>query len=138
MHISCGRKVYFHANYMTQPLVCLVIADVLEGLPIPRMCDHDHEIPPWSAKNVDSVQSIFSFYKKYLHNDGAILVFQPLESRRLLMSYLKSICLEVIFFQTCYNGIMLTRPILPSQKIIYSLSHLQLYFSSIISISYHT
>lgn len=98
MQISQGRKVYFHGNHVTQPSVDLVIADIPEGLPVPGLSDPDHTIPPWNAKNLDSIQSIFSFCKKYLHDDGALLVFQPLESRKLLMPYLKSASLEFLCF----------------------------------------
>ena len=128
MQISQGRKVYFHGNHVTQPSVDLVIADIPEGLPVPGLSDPDHTIPPWNAKNLDSIQFIFSFCKKYLHDDGALLVFQPLESRKLLMPYLKSASLEISLFWTCYNGMMLTHPILPNQKVIYSFSHLTSYF----------
>jgi hypothetical protein len=125
VQISRGRKVYFHGKHVIQPSVDLVIADMPEGLPVPGLCDPDHVIPLWNAKNVDSIQSVFSFCKKYLHDDGALLVFQPLESRKLLMPYLKSASLEISLFWTCYNGMMLTHPILPNQKVIYLLSHIQ-------------
>lgn len=137
MQISRVRKIYFHENHVSQPLVDLVIADIPEGLPVPRLCDHDHVIPFWNAKNVDSMQSIFSFCNKYLHDDGALLVFQPFESRKLLMPYLKGLSQNSLLW-ICYNGMILTHPILPNQKIIYSLSHLQSYFFFIIFISYHT
>ena len=138
MQISRGREVYFHGNRMSQPSVDLVIADIHEGLPVPGLCNPNYVIPPWNTKNVDSIQPIFSFCKKYLHDDGALLVFQPLESRKLLMPYLKSACLEISLFWTCYNGMMLTHPILPNHKVIYSLSYLQSHFFSIICVSNHT
>ena len=51
MQISCGRKVYFHRNHMTQPLVDLVIVGIPEGLPVHGLCDLDHVVPPWNARN---------------------------------------------------------------------------------------
>ena len=59
MHISRGRKVYFHGNHMTKPSVDLLIADIPEGLPVPGLYDPNHVISSWNIKNVDFIQSIF-------------------------------------------------------------------------------
>jgi len=137
VQISRGREVYFHGNPVTQPSVDLVIADIPEGLPVPGLCTPDHVIPPWNAKNVEGIQSIFSFCKKYLHDDGALLVFQPLESRKLLMPFLKSACLEISLFWTCYNGMMLTHPLFPKHKVIHLL-YIFIHIPSLLfCVSYH-
>jgi predicted transcriptional regulator len=55
----------------------LVIADILEGLQVPRISTSPFSIPSWNAKSDKFMLVLFSFCMQYLHDDGVLLIFHP-------------------------------------------------------------
>lgn len=116
--ISQGRQVWFNGIPSSRPSVDLVVADLPKGLPGPGLSGHADAIPSWNEKSATFTNSVFFFCKKFLHDDGALLVFQPLESRRDLLGYMKAANLEIAFFWTCYNTMVLSHPLFPGHKVL--------------------
>lgn len=129
MQISEGREVWFNGLKSNSPSVDLVIADLPEGLPVPGISNPVDSIPSWNSRHValntmndPFVSSIFSFCHKYLHDDGALIILQPLDSRRVFEGYLKNANLKVAFHWICFNKLMLQHPLYKDHKVCSSLN----------------
>ncbi len=56
----------------------LIIADVPDNLPVPRISNPSTSVPDWNKADVDDfVETIFAYSVQHLSDDGAILIFLP-------------------------------------------------------------
>jgi hypothetical protein len=52
----------------------LIIADILENLPVPSVSNPPSVVPHWNSRDPEYVVFIFEFASHYLQNDGALLL----------------------------------------------------------------
>jgi hypothetical protein len=52
----------------------LIIADILENLPVLSASNPPSVVPPWNSQDPEYVVSIFEFSSYYLQNDGVLLL----------------------------------------------------------------
>ena len=89
-----GRLSYLKCVEGEHPTVQLVIADMLEDLPIPRINEH---LPMWNSYTTFSkfLVAIFRFLESHLDDDGALLLIHPIGLQSHLGSHLKRANMKV-------------------------------------------
>lgn len=56
----------------------LIVADVPDNLPVPRISSPSDFVPAWNQCNIDDfVETLFAYAVQHLSDDGAILLFLP-------------------------------------------------------------
>ena len=58
----------------------LVIADIPENLPVPNVSDPAYSVPSWNALDPDFLGELFDFADEIIHDDGALLLFHPVDN----------------------------------------------------------
>lgn len=62
----------------SEACIDLLIANVLDNLPVPRISKPSSRVPEWNQADVDDfVETLFAFAVQHLSDDGAILLFLP-------------------------------------------------------------
>jgi hypothetical protein len=62
----------------SSPCFDLIVADILDGLPVLNVSESPSHVPAWNLLNEEEmIEPIFKFASEYVHDDGAILLFHP-------------------------------------------------------------
>lgn len=78
--LQVGKIKYRKLGGVVDSDACLdlLIADVPDNLPVPRISNPSSTVPPWNVADVDDfVETLFAFAVQHLSDDGAILLFLP-------------------------------------------------------------
>ena len=92
--VNGGRLLYLNDIEGEHPTVQLMIANMPEGLPIPRINEH---LPMWNSYTTFSkfLAAMFEFLESHLDNDGALLLIHPIGLKSHLRSHLKKANMKV-------------------------------------------
>ena len=95
IRMANGRRLlYLNGIEGEHPTVQLMIANMPEGLPVPRIKEH---LPIWNSYTIFSkfLVAIFEFSECHLDDDGALLLIHPIGLQSHLYSHLKRANMKV-------------------------------------------
>ena len=113
VQVGANRTFYFKGVTKATPAVNLIIADIPEGLPVPRISTPSSFIPSWNTKSDKFLLVFFSFCMQYLHDDGVLLIFHPEDPKwtKKLSTYFFNYNFKVGYGPwTCVNPLRVANP----------------------------
>jgi hypothetical protein len=120
LHFNCGavqvgssRQFYFDGEIQPRPGTDLIIAEYPDGLSVPGVSSPSSQIPKWNAHVDGFLRIIVGFAGKYLHDDGALLLFYPdnPKVKKELFSFFKLNKLKMKVEWTIVNTLHLRQPL---------------------------
>jgi hypothetical protein len=61
-------------------MVDLVISNIAENLSVPNVSDPAHSVLSWNTLDLDFLGEFFNFADEIIHDDGALLLFHPVDN----------------------------------------------------------
>ena len=89
---SKRKTRHYKGSPEDHPCLDLILADILEGHPVPGISNPPLSILAWNQELKEWLQPLFDFADKYLHDDGAIISFHPfrMSTKSNILGYCKS------------------------------------------------
>ena len=111
-----GRLSYLNGVEGEHPTVQLVIADMLEGLPVPGINEY---LPMWNSYTTFTkfLVAIFGFSESQPDDDGTLILIHPIGLQSHLRSHLKRANMKVQCNWTCVQPSPLTHPLYPGSMV---------------------
>ena len=75
LQVGSSRQIYFDGHIQPRRATDLIIAEYLDGLCVPGVSSPSSQILKWNALVQDFLHNIVGYAGKYLHDDGALLLF---------------------------------------------------------------
>lgn len=117
--VGAERQFFFEGIHHIRPAADLVIAEIPDGMPVPGISTESSTVPVWNALVPDFLKIVIGFSRKFMHDDGALLLFHPdnPQLKREIGSWLNNNNLKHKDDWMIVNSMHLTHPTTPDKYV---------------------